>query len=357
MDQTALLGLPYIMAAQAQKHVTHNEAIRALDALVHLSVVDRDLNTPPGAPTQGDRYVVAANASGVWNGHDNEIAAYQDGAWVFFNPNEGWIAWVSDENAAIVWDGTSWQAFGGGGGGGGGGITSVNPISLVGVNATADTTNRLSVSSPAVLFNHAGSDHQLKINKAGNSDTASLLYQKGFSGRAEMGLTGDNDFHIKVSSNGSSWNEALAINGSSGEVSLPNTAPAKIGGDYGGSQSIPNGAATNLTDISVTTNTLGDSTYSSGAITIGTNDAGLWYFDFQTNIPGASALKGAYILKNSTQHTVAQFANTSGSEVLKGVGVMQLAANDVVKFQIYQATGSSQKPGATTRFFGYRIGN
>lgn len=34
MDQTSHLKLPYIAPSQAQKHVTHNEAIGALDALV-----------------------------------------------------------------------------------------------------------------------------------------------------------------------------------------------------------------------------------------------------------------------------------------------------------------------------------
>jgi hypothetical protein len=36
VDSTPNLGLPYIMAAQSQKHVTHNEAIRALDAVARI---------------------------------------------------------------------------------------------------------------------------------------------------------------------------------------------------------------------------------------------------------------------------------------------------------------------------------
>ena len=40
MDQTPNLTLPYIMAAQAQKHVTHNEALRALDVIVQFSALD-----------------------------------------------------------------------------------------------------------------------------------------------------------------------------------------------------------------------------------------------------------------------------------------------------------------------------
>jgi hypothetical protein len=109
MDTTANLDLPYIMAAQAQKHVTHNEALRALDALVQLAVLDKDLATPPGSPAEGDRYIVAAGATGAWSGQDGKIAAYQDGAWTFYAPNEGWTAWVADEDQLYAWDGSAWD--------------------------------------------------------------------------------------------------------------------------------------------------------------------------------------------------------------------------------------------------------
>jgi len=109
MDDTPNLMLPYIMAAQAQKHVTHNEAIRALDAIVQIGVLDRDLTAPPGSPADGDSYIVAAGATGAWAGNDGQIAAWQDGAWIFYAPREGWLAWVADEDLLLVWDGASWS--------------------------------------------------------------------------------------------------------------------------------------------------------------------------------------------------------------------------------------------------------
>ena len=229
MDETANLLLPYILAAQAQKHVTHNEALRKLDALVHLAVVDRDATAPPATPAEGDRYLLPAAPTGAWAGHGHKIAAYQDGAWAFYSPNEGWFAWVADEDLAVVWDGATWTALSGGGGGGG---PSLNPATggLVGVNATADTTNRLSVSSPAALFNHEGAGHQLKVNKAASGDTASVLFQTGFSGRAEFGTTGDDDWHVKVSPDGSTWHEALVVDRDTGQVAFPNTVLVPGGG-------------------------------------------------------------------------------------------------------------------------------
>ncbi len=231
MNETDHLRLPYIMAAQAQKHVTHNEALRTLDAVVQLSVLDRDLATAPASPVEGDRYIIASGATGAWVSHDLELAAYQDGAWMFHAPQPGWIAWIEDEAAAMVWDGSVWASFGNGGSSGTG------SVQLLGINATADTTNRLKLSSPASLFDHEGGDHQLKVNKDTATDTASLLFQTGYSGRAEMGTAGDDDFHFKVSHDGSNWSEAIVINRSTGEVTFPNTTLGGGGGSGDASMS------------------------------------------------------------------------------------------------------------------------
>lgn len=223
MVTTTNLMLPYIMAAQAQKHVTHNEALRQLDAIVQLAVIDRDRAEPPLSPSEGDRHIVAAaDASGAWEGHEGQIAAFQDAAWAFYTPNEGWLAWVSAENTALVFSGGDWIEFSG--------SMDVNPVPLVGVNATADATNKLAVKSDAVLISHddvtPGSGNvQLKLNKNASGATASVLYQTGWSGRAEFGTAGDDDFHVKVSADGSAWREAIVVNRVTGAVSMPLTPP------------------------------------------------------------------------------------------------------------------------------------
>ncbi len=213
MDKTSKLQLPYLLSSQAQKHITHNDALRSLDAIVQLSVVSQNITDPPSSPTEGDRYIVKTNATNEWLGKDLEVAAWQDGSWMFYTPREGWLCWVEDEDALLVWEGNGWGSIGGG-------TASVNPTALVGVNATADTTNRLSVNSPATLFNHEGDGHQLKVNKNTDTDTASLLFQTGFSGRAEMGLTGDDDFHLKVSPDGSTFFDSIVIDKDTGFASV-----------------------------------------------------------------------------------------------------------------------------------------
>jgi hypothetical protein len=221
MDTSPNLSLPYILAAQAQKHVTHNEAIRALDCLVQISVLDRDLTLPPAAPPEGARYIVAMGAGSAWSGHALQVAAFQDGAWSYYVPREGWLVWVADEDKLVAFDGFTWVIASSGGASAG-----VNPTALVGVNATADTTNRLTVKSNAVLLSHddvtpGTGDMRVKLNKSVGGQTASLLFQTGYSGRAEMGTTGDDNFHFKVSGDGATWHDSLLIDKATGSVAFP----------------------------------------------------------------------------------------------------------------------------------------
>jgi hypothetical protein len=215
MDFTSHLDLPFLMPAQAQKHVTLNESLLALDTLVHLAVEDRDLTAPPGSPVEGARYIVAATATGAWTGREDDVAAFEDGAWAFRTPVEGWRAWVSDEDRLVVFDGADW--------------IDANPeeVSLLGVNTSADETKRLAVSSATSLFTHAGASHRLTVNKAASGDTASVLLQNAFSGRAELGLCGDDKLHLKVSGDGAAWSEALVIDNANARVGLGVTAPAE----------------------------------------------------------------------------------------------------------------------------------
>ena len=111
-DITTHLLLPYILAAQAQKHVTHNEAVRLLDAIVQLSVLDRDLTAPPASPADGDRYIVASGATGLWAGWDLNVTTWVDGVWMRLVPRLGWLAWIADEATFFVWNGSAWQSVG-----------------------------------------------------------------------------------------------------------------------------------------------------------------------------------------------------------------------------------------------------
>ena len=207
MSQSSpLLSLPYIQPAQAQKHVTHNEALRRLDALVHLSVESRVLTEPPANPTDGARFIVASGASGDWAGQDHAIALNGGGAWLFLTPGTGWRSWVADEGTEVIWQNGQWQTQ-----------TAALPDRL-GLGTSADPVTRLSVASPDTLLTHEGAGHQLKVNKAASADTASLLFQTGWTGHAEMGLAGDDAFSIKVS-DGATWTTAISFDPATGAAS------------------------------------------------------------------------------------------------------------------------------------------
>lgn len=81
------------------------------------SVLDKDLTAPPGGESVGDRYIVAAGATGAWAGHDDEIAEWGGANWSFTVPTEGTFAWVEDEDTLYVFDGKAWTLFSGGAGG------------------------------------------------------------------------------------------------------------------------------------------------------------------------------------------------------------------------------------------------
>ncbi len=348
MADTPNLVLPYLAANQSQKHVTVNEALRRLDALVQVTVQSAALATPPGSPTEGQRWIIPSSPTGAWAGHAGQIAAWQDGAWAFYAPLDGWAAVdVSTDtllhyNAGTgIWAGlitgvfsdaaftlqddidptkqarfqiagftagatrvftlpdattslaglavaqtfsskqtlsaanndlgtstgtgtmnlatgatlngnsktvnigtagvsgsTTNVTIGSAIAGALGTLTINNPtvtfgssvsaIAMAAANvsalylglggASADATNRLSINAPASLFNHAGAGHQVKVNKAAATDTGSFLFQTGFSGRAEFGLTGSDDFQIKVSPDGATWFNALQLERTSGRV-------------------------------------------------------------------------------------------------------------------------------------------
>jgi hypothetical protein len=235
MLQTPNLSLPYIDLNEAQREVVHNNAIRGLDALVQLAVLDRDLASPPGSPADGQRWIVAASPTGAWAGHASHVAAWQDGAWRFYVPSVGWLAYVVDEGTLLGWSGSAWvsaMAI----------LTTLQNMVLLGIGTTADSTNPLSAKLNNTLWTAKtvaeGGDGNLryKMSKESAAKTLSLLMQTNFSGRAEIGLSGDDDLHFKVSPDGSTWTEALlidrttgAINVGAGQIVFPVTQNASAG--------------------------------------------------------------------------------------------------------------------------------
>lgn len=221
-DETERLSLPFLLPAQAQKHVTYNEAMLRLDHLVQLSVKSRQVSAPQEPLVDGDSYIIPEGSTGAWTGRAGELALVVEGVWNFIAPKEGWRAWISDEQGMFLFtEAEGWSALSTGVQG------SSDQVERFGINAQADDTNRLSVNADASLFNHAGGGHRMSLNKAEIGETASIVFQSNFSGRAEIGLTGSDALHMRVSENGANFTDAMIMQGD-GRVEFPRGLNANL---------------------------------------------------------------------------------------------------------------------------------
>lgn len=210
VEHSPRLSLPLIQPSQAQKHVTHNSALELLDVISQLHVIAIDAQTPPASAANGDAYALGDAPQLEWAGQPQQIALRANGGWLFVTPRNGWRLWDETGQELYVRHNDDWLP-----------LTSRQNIPGVGVNTSFDATNRLSVAASATLLTHehAGGGHQLKVNKDIETSTASLLFQTGYGGRAEMGTMGSDDFAIKVSGDGSQFVTALSFDKTTGLAS------------------------------------------------------------------------------------------------------------------------------------------
>ncbi|GEO98314.1 DUF2793 domain-containing protein [Methylobacterium haplocladii] len=232
-DTTRNLGLPLLAAAQAQKHVTHNEALAALDALVQLACLDKDLAAPPVNPMDGDRYLVTVpSPTGAWAGLSGQVVRFADGVWVGAVPRPGWFAYVIDEADLYVFTGTAWASFRGS-------LTALQNLTRLGIGTAADATNRFALKSDAALLSWddvtPGSGNlRVTLNKQASARDAALTVQTGFSTRALFGTLGSDDFALKVSPDGAAFFTPLTASAATGRLTLGRIAgPLEISANAG----------------------------------------------------------------------------------------------------------------------------
>ncbi|ESQ78054.1 DUF2793 domain-containing protein [Asticcacaulis sp. YBE204] len=219
LQNTPRLGLPLLQSGQAQKHVTLNESLWRLEALVQARVLSRTLALQPSSPAEGDAYILPSGAAGAsWDEADTgDYLVFQAGYWEPLNVPEGALVRVIDENIYLVRTASGWTRLQDS-------FDALQNLPKLGVNATADATNRLSVNSAQVLFNHAGAGSLTYINKAAAGHDAGVVLQQGFSTRAIMGLLGDGHFHLKSSVDGSTFNGEYVLH-SDGTMRFALTSP------------------------------------------------------------------------------------------------------------------------------------
>jgi hypothetical protein len=220
-DASARLGLPYLAAGQLQKHVTLNEVLTRLDALVQSGAVSRSTARPAGGARRRALYILPASPTGaVWASRaSGELMRFEAGAWSAVPVPDGALIWVADEDIVAVRDGGGWVALGQR-------LGAVQGLTRLGLNTTADAANPFAAGSTRPC------DRDQRRRRRRRRPAHD--FQQGDGGRrrvpavperlwrpAELGLIGDDDLTLKVSADGATWRAALTVDRTTGAASFP----------------------------------------------------------------------------------------------------------------------------------------
>ncbi|MGZ9113544.1 MAG: DUF2793 domain-containing protein [Brevundimonas sp.] len=218
-DHSARLELPYLAAGQMQKHVTLNEALTRLDALVQTAVVSRTATAQPASPADGALWILPASATGAdWGARTaGTLVRAEGGGWSAVAAPDGLVVLVEDVAELVVrhWD--SWVPLGRR-------LGEIQDLGRLGIGATADSWNPFLAKLNNALWTareaaYGGTgDLRLTLNKEAAGDVLSLVFQSGYGGRAELGLVGDDDLRLKVSGDGSDWREVFSVERATGQA-------------------------------------------------------------------------------------------------------------------------------------------
>lgn len=107
--ETNRLALPLLEPGQAQKEMSHNEALARLDLLLQASVVAVGVDTPPAVPDAGRCWIVGNSPDGEWAGYGGALVGWTEGGWRFAMPHEGMAVWSQADGCEAVFSGGQWQ--------------------------------------------------------------------------------------------------------------------------------------------------------------------------------------------------------------------------------------------------------
>ncbi len=110
MADSPLLTLPLLGNQQSGAETTHNNALFHTEIIAARKIIDRDLLSPPGSPSDGDAYIIGSPATGDWSGKEDDVAFRMSGVWVEKTIVKGVKLHVIDEDTDVIWDGSAWIA-------------------------------------------------------------------------------------------------------------------------------------------------------------------------------------------------------------------------------------------------------
>jgi len=112
MTYTNRLKLPLLYSGQAQKEITHNEALNLLDVLVNPVAQEININSPPTDLKTGKLYVIGLEPTGEFKDHKNKIAQRLENSWRFIKPHKWLEVTYSKDGIKYRFTGSNWEQIG-----------------------------------------------------------------------------------------------------------------------------------------------------------------------------------------------------------------------------------------------------
>lgn len=280
MPNTSRLALPYLVAGQAQKEATHNDALNDLDSLAQISVINRTTATPPISPSDGDSYIIGSSPTGAWAGNANAIASYYTG-WRIKTPKTGWLAYVQNEGVFYLYDGSAWNVYKE--------IAPLGSASAPSYSFIGDSNTGMYSPGADQIALATNGVQRMAIDASGNASFAASLTVAGtISGNLTGNVTGN------VSGNASTVTTNANLSGDVSSVGNTTTIGA---GKVTNTMLAGSIAASNLvgTDIA-TLGTITSGTWNAGAVTSSGAVTGTAFVPTGTSIPA----NGLYLLTSNT---------------------------------------------------------
>ncbi len=355
-DSLPNLDLPVLSPSQSQKHVTHNEALRILDAITQLAVLSDTLDTPPAAPDAGSRYLVPPGGQGAWSGQDGMIASFDQDVWLFYAPKPGWCMYVIDTSILKVFEGPGWRLLGG------------NLLeNLTGFGLGMDASNapfsaKLNAALWTALYAADGGTGDIRqtLNKETPANDAGLIFQTGFATRALLGLFGTNHPRLSVTQDGSNFLDGLVVNGDTGIVDQPQLPRFSGATNFDNFGPVNEWIKIGINDLSYND----QSVFDAGTSLFTAPVDGLYHFGghllFKVDANDRSRMNSR-MMKNGTDLVPGTFGRVTSSHAngltfLNTQAVTPLTAGDTIELQGQCSNFSGYFKADETSFWGYKVG-
>lgn len=176
-----------------------------LSSLGMAKVLDR-VAAVPGSPANGDMYILTAAPN------NKAIAVRDNNVWVYYQPLEGWMVWVADEDVTYYYTGSAWAIF-------------TAPISTSGT-LTENSDSRVATQKATKTYADAVLATALAADANMVKDNATSTFTAGQKATAtDLGTKSSGTLTPTIDA--SNGNLQRVINGGAFALAAPST-----GGDY-----------------------------------------------------------------------------------------------------------------------------